>query len=165
MANTPGPTRHYMLAAGGTGGHLIPAFALATELIARGHRVELITDARGAAIPGKPDGLTAHVLPAGGHGVWLQSCAALLRPGGRLALVQRADRLGAILAGLEGGFGAIVLRFVQPRARESAIRVLVRAVKGSRAPLAILPPLVLHDADGAFTPEAAALHRGEVPPA
>ena len=43
--------------------------------------------------------------------------------------------LAAILAGLEGGFGAIVLRFVHPRAEESAIRVLVRAVKGSRAPL------------------------------
>ncbi len=112
-----------------------------------------------------PARAAAHVLPAGGHGVWLQSCATLLRPGGRLALVQRADRLAAILAGLEGGFGAIVLRFVQPRAQESAIRVLVRAVKGSRAPLAILPPLVLHDADGAFTPEAAALHRGEVTPA
>ncbi|RZI95713.1 MAG: UDP-N-acetylglucosamine--N-acetylmuramyl-(pentapeptide) pyrophosphoryl-undecaprenol N-acetylglucosamine transferase, partial [Rubrivivax sp.] len=58
-------TRHYVLAAGGTGGHLIPAFALATELERRGHHVALITDARGAAIPGKPASLTAHVLPAG----------------------------------------------------------------------------------------------------
>ena len=58
-------TRHYVLAAGGTGGHLIPAFALAVELIARGHHVALITDERGAAIPGKPEGLVAHVLPAG----------------------------------------------------------------------------------------------------
>jgi UDP-N-acetylglucosamine--N-acetylmuramyl-(pentapeptide) pyrophosphoryl-undecaprenol N-acetylglucosamine transferase len=58
-------SRHYVLAAGGTGGHLIPAFALATELERRGHHVALITDARGAAIPGKPEGLTAHVLPAG----------------------------------------------------------------------------------------------------
>ncbi|MET3470319.1 UDP-N-acetylglucosamine--N-acetylmuramyl-(pentapeptide) pyrophosphoryl-undecaprenol N-acetylglucosamine transferase [Novosphingobium sp. 1529] len=61
----PGASRHFVLAAGGTGGHLIPAFALATELHARGHHVALITDARGAKIPGKPDFLTAHVLPAG----------------------------------------------------------------------------------------------------
>lgn len=61
----PGVSRHFVLAAGGTGGHLIPAFALATELHARGHHVALITDARGAKIPGKPDFLTAHVLPAG----------------------------------------------------------------------------------------------------
>jgi UDP-N-acetylglucosamine--N-acetylmuramyl-(pentapeptide) pyrophosphoryl-undecaprenol N-acetylglucosamine transferase len=58
-------TRHYVLAAGGTGGHLIPAFALATELERRGHHVALITDGRGAQIPGKPEALTAHVLPAG----------------------------------------------------------------------------------------------------
>lgn len=58
-------SRHYVLAAGGTGGHLIPAFALASELERRGHHVALITDARGATIPGKPAALTAHVLPAG----------------------------------------------------------------------------------------------------
>ncbi|WP_343609921.1 undecaprenyldiphospho-muramoylpentapeptide beta-N-acetylglucosaminyltransferase [Novosphingobium sp.] len=58
-------SRHYVLAAGGTGGHLIPAFALAVELERRGHHVALVTDVRGAAIPGRPEGLTAHVLPAG----------------------------------------------------------------------------------------------------
>ena len=60
-----GVVRHYVLAAGGTGGHLIPAFALATELLRRGHHVALITDERGAAIPGKPASLPVHVLPAG----------------------------------------------------------------------------------------------------
>lgn len=63
-----GASRHYVLAAGGTGGHLIPAFALAAELHQRGHHVALITDDRGANIPGKPDFLTAHVLPAGRFG-------------------------------------------------------------------------------------------------
>ena len=58
-------SRHYVLAAGGTGGHLIPAFALAQELERRGHHVALVTDERGAKIPGKPDFLPAHVLPAG----------------------------------------------------------------------------------------------------
>ena len=60
--------RHYVLAAGGTGGHMIPAFALASELDRRGHHVALVTDERGAAIPGKPDFLTAHVIPAGRFG-------------------------------------------------------------------------------------------------
>ncbi|WP_066555824.1 undecaprenyldiphospho-muramoylpentapeptide beta-N-acetylglucosaminyltransferase [Croceicoccus bisphenolivorans] len=58
-------SRHYVLAAGGTGGHMIPAFALASELLARGHKVALVTDERGEAIPGVPDGLDVHVLPAG----------------------------------------------------------------------------------------------------
>ncbi len=67
-AEIRGASRHYVLAAGGTGGHLIPAFALATELERRGHHVALITDERGAAIPGKPDFLPTHVLPAGRFG-------------------------------------------------------------------------------------------------
>jgi UDP-N-acetylglucosamine--N-acetylmuramyl-(pentapeptide) pyrophosphoryl-undecaprenol N-acetylglucosamine transferase len=58
-------TRHYVLAAGGTGGHLIPAFALGTELLARGHHVALVTDIRGTKIPGCPEKMTTHVLPAG----------------------------------------------------------------------------------------------------
>ncbi len=63
-----GSSRHYVLAAGGTGGHLLPAFALAAELHRRGHHAALITDERGAEIPGKPDYLPAHVLPAGRFG-------------------------------------------------------------------------------------------------
>lgn len=58
-------SKHFVLAAGGTGGHMIPAHALAAELIARGHHVALITDARGAKIPGLFDGVQTHVLPAG----------------------------------------------------------------------------------------------------
>ena len=58
-------SRHYVLAAGGTGGHMIPAFALASELERRGHRVAMLTDARGNQIPGRPSALAAHVLPAG----------------------------------------------------------------------------------------------------
>jgi UDP-N-acetylglucosamine--N-acetylmuramyl-(pentapeptide) pyrophosphoryl-undecaprenol N-acetylglucosamine transferase len=63
-----GVSRHFVLAAGGTGGHLIPAFALATELERRGHHVALVTDARGSKLPGKPDSLVTHVLPAGRFG-------------------------------------------------------------------------------------------------
>lgn len=58
-------SRHYVLAAGGTGGHMIPAHALAEELIARGHRVALVTDDRGARVPGLFDRAQVHILPAG----------------------------------------------------------------------------------------------------
>lgn len=56
---------NFVLAAGGTGGHMIPAHSLAAELGARGHGVLVITDARGAKIPGLFDGVTVHQLPAG----------------------------------------------------------------------------------------------------
>lgn len=102
----------------------------------------------------------AHEMPVGGLERWLGTCADLLVPRGRLALIHRADRLGDLLAVLRRGFGGLTLRFVQPRAEEPAIRVLVKATKGSKAPLVVLPPLVLHDGAGRFTPEAEALHRG-----
>ncbi len=56
---------NFVLAAGGTGGHMIPAHALAAELRRRGHGVLLITDDRGARIPGQFDGVPVHILPAG----------------------------------------------------------------------------------------------------
>jgi len=58
-------TRHFVLAAGGTGGHMIPAHAVAEELMARGHHVALVTDERGAKIPGIFQDAAVHVLPAG----------------------------------------------------------------------------------------------------
>ncbi len=80
--HAPRASRHYVLAAGGTGGHLIPAFALATELAERGHHVALITDERGAGIPGKPSFLPTHVLPAGRFGKnplgWIAGVRAVL---------------------------------------------------------------------------------------
>ncbi|WP_374528101.1 undecaprenyldiphospho-muramoylpentapeptide beta-N-acetylglucosaminyltransferase [Novosphingobium sp.] len=84
-----GASRHYVLAAGGTGGHLIPAFALAAELERRGHHVALITDERGAKLPGKPSFLVSHVLPAGRIGKnplhWPRGIGAILE-GKRMAL-------------------------------------------------------------------------------
>ncbi len=74
-------SRHYVLAAGGTGGHMIPAHALAEELLARGHRVALITDDRGARIPGLFDKAQVHILPAGRLGGgpvgWLKAARAI----------------------------------------------------------------------------------------
>ncbi|MEK7343282.1 MAG: undecaprenyldiphospho-muramoylpentapeptide beta-N-acetylglucosaminyltransferase [Pseudomonadota bacterium] len=58
-------SRHFVLAAGGTGGHMIPAHAVAEELMARGHRVALVTDERGAKIPGIFEAAQVHVMPAG----------------------------------------------------------------------------------------------------
>jgi UDP-N-acetylglucosamine--N-acetylmuramyl-(pentapeptide) pyrophosphoryl-undecaprenol N-acetylglucosamine transferase len=48
----PGPGGTYVLCAGGTGGHMVPAHCLALELMARGHNVHLVTDERGLRFPG-----------------------------------------------------------------------------------------------------------------
>ncbi|HEX8663673.1 MAG TPA: methyltransferase [Beijerinckiaceae bacterium] len=103
----------------------------------------------------------AHELPEDGLERWIGSAADLLKPKGRLALIHRADALKTCLDRFERGFGAVAVRPVHPRPDEPAIRILITAVKGSRAPASLLPPLVLHDAAGAFTREAEAVHRGE----
>jgi tRNA1(Val) A37 N6-methylase TrmN6 len=56
----------------------------------------------------------------------------------------------------KGRYGGIAIRPVHARAEAPAIRLLISATKGSRAALSLRPPLVLHDPDGSFTPEAAA---------
>ena len=60
-----GPAR-IALAAGGTGGHMFPAEALAGELIARGHAVALVTDRRGGGFGDRLDAVAVHRISAGG---------------------------------------------------------------------------------------------------
>ncbi|HEY8564079.1 MAG TPA: methyltransferase [Beijerinckiaceae bacterium] len=115
---------------------------------------------RGRASP-DPGRSAAHVLPLGGTATWLRNAGALLAGKGRLLVVHRADHVGALLAAWPRGFGALRLRFVHPREEAPASRVLIEARRGSRAPLSVLSPLVLHGADGSFTPLARALHAGE----
>jgi UDP-N-acetylglucosamine--N-acetylmuramyl-(pentapeptide) pyrophosphoryl-undecaprenol N-acetylglucosamine transferase len=70
------------LAAGGTGGHMVPAHALAAELKARGHGVMLVTDERGARIPALFEDVPTHILPAGRLGGgpigWIKAFFAVL---------------------------------------------------------------------------------------
>lgn len=103
----------------------------------------------------------AHALPAGGLEAWLKTCLSLLKPKGQLVLIHRADKMAECLESLDGPLGGIALRFVHPKADGPAIRILLSGTKGSRAPLQILPPLILNGPDGRFTPEAQALHLGQ----
>jgi tRNA1(Val) A37 N6-methylase TrmN6 len=91
---------------------------------------------------------------------WIQACFALAEPGGAVILIHRPDVLPVILESIVGRGGDITILPVQPRQEAPAIRVLVRAKKGSRAPLVIAPVLVLHQ-DKIFTPAVEAMHRGD----
>jgi UDP-N-acetylglucosamine--N-acetylmuramyl-(pentapeptide) pyrophosphoryl-undecaprenol N-acetylglucosamine transferase len=94
----------FVLAAGGTGGHMIPAHALAAELKGRGHGVLLITDDRGARFPGLFENVPVHILPAGRLGGgpigWLKALSAVARGRGAAKALYREHRPDAVV-----GFG------------------------------------------------------------
>lgn len=103
----------------------------------------------------------AHVLE-GSLADWVKNAVTILAPRGELVLIHRADALPELMEACGRRLGAVHLRFVHPEAEAPAIRVLVSARKGSRAPLVVLPPLVLHGPEGRFTDTAARLHAGQM---
>ena len=95
---------NFVLAAGGTGGHMIPAHALAAELRSRGHGVLLITDERAARFPGLFENVPVHILPAGRLGGgpvgWLKAAGSVVKGRGLAKRLYREHRPDAVV-----GFG------------------------------------------------------------
>jgi UDP-N-acetylglucosamine--N-acetylmuramyl-(pentapeptide) pyrophosphoryl-undecaprenol N-acetylglucosamine transferase len=95
---------NFVLAAGGTGGHMIPAHALAAELKGRGHGVLLITDERGARFPGLFQDVPVHILPAGRLGGgpigWLKAMGSVVKGRGEAKRLYRDHRPDVVI-----GFG------------------------------------------------------------
>jgi tRNA1(Val) A37 N6-methylase TrmN6 len=89
---------------------------------------------------------------------WIGRAESLLAQSGTLTMIWRAGGLGDVLKAL-GGFGDVAILPVYPRPDAAAIRILVRATKGSGAPLALLPGLTLNGADGKPSREAEAILR------
>ncbi len=96
----------------------------------------------------------AHAAGDGDIPHWIRAASWLLHSAGTLTLIWRADGLARVLTALEPAFGGIAVLPVYGRAGQPAIRVLVSAAKGSRAPLLLLPGLELNDLSG--RPTAAA---------
>lgn len=103
--------------------------------------------------------LSAHAGSGGMLATWVKSAARLLRPRGTLSMIWRADGLADVLRALGPTFGDVTVLPVHAKAGEAAIRILVRAAKASRAPLALLPGLVLNDRSGRPTVEAQSVLR------
>lgn len=96
-----------------------------------------------------------------GLAAWTGFLTKAVREGGTITVIHRADRLADLLALLCEKAGSFQVRPVHPFADEPAKRVLVRAVKTGKAPLKLLPALVLHVRDGGkHTAETEAILRG-----
>lgn len=109
-----------------------------------------------------PDGARAiaHVAAAETLEQWVHASRRILKSGGSLTMIWRADGIADVLAALGRGFGSLMILPVHGDVASPAIRVLVRATKGGRAPTRLLAGLVLNDHTGRTTPDVQSILDG-----
>ncbi len=94
--------------------------------------------------------------------LWVKTAASHAAPGGEIVFIHVAERLQMLLASFSARFGAITVLPLLPRDGEPAHRLLIRGIKGSRAPLTLLASRPLHMPGGrSFRPEFEAIFRGD----
>lgn len=116
------------------------------------------------------DRLTPDVLKAEAHAMseglfesWIRTACAITRPGGQLSLIARPQSIAEIIAACGRRFGGLEITVVHPRPSEDATRLLVTAIKGSRARLVFRAPLIVHGDEGhAFNRQADDLNNGRI---
>ncbi len=94
----------------------------------------------------------SHAMPPAGLDGWLRFMARMTKAGGTAMMIHRADYLPAMLAAFAPRFGSLTLTPLYPRLGEPASRVILRGIKGSRAPMKIVPGICLHATDSRFNP-------------
>ncbi len=109
-----------------------------------------------AALQASPDGgrALAHMAESSMTERWILRAARHCKSGGALTIIHRPEAILPILKSLDGRFGAIEIIPVFPKPDASAIRLIVRAIKGRKTPTQMLPGITLNDHDG--KPSAAA---------
>ncbi|QPB20465.1 methyltransferase [Rhizobium sp. 007] len=94
-----------------------------------------------------PDALKAeaHAMTDGLFERWIRTAGAIMIPGGQLSLIARPESIADIITGCVRRFGGIEITAIHPRKGENAVRILVTAIKGSRARLSLRAPLIMHE--------------------
>lgn len=102
------------------------------------------------------DPLTARAYSAepGDLRKWVRFLTTMAAPRASVTMIHRAECLGQILELMAGRFGALAVYPLYPRVDAPAKRILVQGIKGSRAPLQLLPGMVLHETNGDYTQAA-----------
>lgn len=92
---------------------------------------------------------------------WVKNSLVMLKNGGCLTMIHRADRLTDLLAAVDGRVGDIVVYPLWPKADgRPAKRILIQGWKGAKGPLKLAQGLVVHEADGRYSEAATAVLRG-----
>lgn len=102
----------------------------------------------------------AHVMSEDQLAGWVRFLTTMCAPKGTVSVIHRAERLASLLDLLRDRFGDIAVFPLFPKRGEPATRILLQGRKASRAGLRLLPGLVLHGPEGAYTGEAEAVLRG-----
>jgi tRNA1(Val) A37 N6-methylase TrmN6 len=103
----------------------------------------------------------AHLATPGMLASWVHAARRILKSGGHLVMIWRADGIAEILSTFARGFGSLVILPVHANVTSPAIRVLVRATKGGRAPTRMLAPLILDDEPAGSAPTVREILAGE----
>jgi len=93
---------------------------------------------------------------------WIRFALLMVRPKGTVTLIHRADRIDMILGYFAGKLGDIVIYPLWPGKDKPAKRVLIRGCKNAHGAARLSSGMILHDADGRFTPQAEAILRDGV---
>jgi tRNA1(Val) A37 N6-methylase TrmN6 len=118
--------------------------------------------ASGSGTRASTRGAAARHMTADQLDLWVKTAATHAAPGGEVIFIYIAEALPALLASFTARFGAITVLPLIPRETEPSHRVLVRGIKGSRAPLTLLASRALHTPAGRqFRPEFEAIFRGQ----
>lgn len=103
----------------------------------------------------------AHAMTEGLFESWIKTAGAIMKPGGQLSLIARPESIVDIIEACGKRFGGMEITLIHPREGENAVRMLVSAVKGSRARLSFRSPFIMHGPDGhKFTPFVDDLNNG-----
>ncbi|MBR2034034.1 MAG: methyltransferase domain-containing protein [Alphaproteobacteria bacterium] len=103
---------------------------------------------------------TAHTFKQKALPEWINICIKMIQPQGYLYMVNRAEALDEILNCIYGKLGEITIFPIYSKDNQQAKRIVIRAKKDSKAPLKIMPGLVLHEENGAYTESAEKILRG-----
>lgn len=117
---------------------------------------------RAGHVRANPEKQAAHVISNGDLDGWMRTAASALKPGGSLTLIFGAEGLMDLLETFKGRFGAVSVLGLHPRQGAPAERVLIRAIKGRKTPLRLMPSLVLHNTDGSYTATAHHILSGDL---
>lgn len=104
---------------------------------------------------------TAHMATGNTLTAWIAAARRLLKSGGVLALIWRADGLSDVLAGLESGFGSLQVLPIHPSPDQPAIRIAITAIKGGHAPTVLHPGFAVNNSEAVPSEQAQAVLSGD----